>query len=58
MIFCVRIKYFFFKFKIDKYEFIIKIGKIEKVKKKKFFDFYFNIFNVIFLNYMVGGVYW
>lgn len=36
---------FFSKFKIDKYEFITKIGKIEKVKKKiKFSDFHFNIF--------------
>lgn len=26
---------FFSKFKIDKYEFITKIGKIEKVKKNK-----------------------
>lgn len=29
-IFRVRTKYFFSKFKIDKYEFITKIGKIEK----------------------------
>lgn len=44
-IFRVRTKYFFSKFKIDKYEFITKIGKIEKVKKKiKFSDFHFNIF--------------
>lgn len=34
---------FFSKFKIDKYEFITKIGKIEKVKKKKFKILWFSL---------------
>lgn len=56
-IFRVRTKYFFSKFKIDKYEFITKIGKIEKVKKKKNSLIFTSIFlNVILPNHMVGGV--
>lgn len=58
-IFRVRTKYFFSKFKIDKYEFITKIGKIEKVKKKKIlWSSFLNsiFFNVILPNHMVGGV--
>lgn len=54
-IFRVRTKYFFSNLKIDKYEFITKIGKIEKVKKKiKILWFSFQYFlNNIFPNH--GG---